>query len=87
MTLVTPEKRAHLQSIGRLGGLTTAATIDVTARAKAGQSKFREGFTDGHGCKLCRFIEIPTDLDATERKRRADLLFTIHFGRLARARR
>ena len=87
MTLITPEKRAHLQQIGRIGGLTAAATVDTHKRALTGQSAFRAGFVDGHGCKLCRSIEIPKDLDPAERKRRADLLFTIHFGRLARARR
>ena len=87
MTLVTPEKRAHLRSIGRLGGLTAAATVDTHARALTGQSAFRAGFVDGHSCKLCRPIEIPADLPDDERKRRADLLYTIHFGRLARARR
>ena len=87
MTLVTPAQRAHLSSIARLGGLTAAATVDTKARAHLGQTKFREGFADGHQCKRCPLITIPADLPATERKRRADLLYSIHFGRMARARR
>ena len=87
MTLVTPEKRAHLQSIARLGGLTTAAKIDTHLRAQIGQNAFRAAFKNGHSCKLCPLIQIPEDLPEAERARRADLLFTLHFGRLARARR
>lgn len=86
MTVITPARRAHLAKIGRLGGLTTAATIDTHERALTGQSKFRAGFEDGHGCALCNRVEIPRSLPPAERKRRADLLYTIHFGRLARAR-
>jgi hypothetical protein len=83
---LTPAQRAHLAKIGRLGGLTTAATIDTHERALTGQSKFRDAFLYGHGCKLCNQVDIPMELPLAERKRRADLLYTIHFGRLARAR-
>lgn len=81
MTL-TAERRAHLVSIGRLGGLTTAAKIDTVARATRAQTGFRASFADGHGCRACPLVEIPTDLPAEERERRADLLYRLHFTRL-----
>lgn len=86
MTLasITPEKRAHLSSIGRLGGLAAAASIDVAARGRSGQSKFVDNFKDGHGCKSCPTILIPDDLPETERRRRSNILYRMHFVRLAR---
>lgn len=82
MPTVTPEKRAHLASIGRLGGLTAAVTVDTIARATNAQGKFRQGFLNGHGCSVCRYIPNPTaDLVKAER------LYRLHFSRLARKRR
>lgn len=82
MTLVTPERRARMSAIGRLGGLTTAAKIDTQARARVGQSKFRDGFADGHSCRVCPGVTIPADLPDDERKRRANQLYRLHFTRL-----
>lgn len=85
MTL-TAERRAHLVSIGRLGGLSAAARIDTRARAEAGYTAFRAGFAFGHGCTVCPRVDIPTDLHDEERLRRADQLVKVHYSRLARAR-
>lgn len=85
MTL-SPARRAHLASIQRLGGLSTAARIDTAARARAGQAAFRASFADGHGCKLCPRVDIPKHLPERERARRAAALMTVHFSRLARQR-
>jgi hypothetical protein len=83
---VTPEKRAHLRAIGRLGGMAAAASTDVRARGRNGHAKFRQGFQVGHGCSVCPTISIPADLDEVERDRRADLLYRMHFVRLGRRR-
>lgn len=82
--MLTPERRAHLSSIARLGGLAASATTDTIARARAGQSKLRQSFADGHGCSLCPHIAIPNDLPEDERARRATALWKGHFSRLAR---
>lgn len=86
MTL-SPERRAHLASIGRLGGLSTASRIDTAARARRGQAALALSFANGHGCKLCPRIDIPPNLPERERARRAETLKTLHFTRLARQRR
>lgn len=88
MTLaLTPEKRAHLARIGRLGGLTAAMTVDTEARARRGQSKFREGFNNGHSCTLCPQTTFPAGLSDREKNRRGAILYRLHFIRLAQARR
>lgn len=85
MTLST-ERRAHLAAIGRLGGLSAAAQVDTLDRAMRGQRALRASFADGHGCKLCPRVDIPTDLPERERARRATALQTLHYTRLARRR-
>ncbi len=87
MTLVTPEKRAHLASIARLGGLAAAARNDTVARSLPARTAFHESFLLGHGCKVCKTVTIPADLPDTERQRRATALRALHFGQMARARR
>jgi len=86
MTMLTPARRAHLASIGRLGGLTFAATNDTAAASATARSAFDASFLQGHGCKVCPPIEINQDLDQDEIAKRAGLLRTLHFSRLARAR-
>lgn len=88
MTLdITPERRAHLASIGKLGGLTFAATNDTKALSQLGRNAFRDSFLKGHGCKLCPQIDLPEDLKPQERVRRANMLFRMHFMRMVGARR
>lgn len=84
--MLTPEKRAHLRAIGRLGGMAAAAVTDVRERGRRGHEKFREGFRDGHQCVVCPPVTIPTDLDVAERSRRAVQLYRLHYARLARRR-
>lgn len=88
MTLdITPERRAHLASIGKLGGLTFAATNDTAALSAKGRSAFRDSFLTGHGCKLCPQVDLGPELSDRERVRRANLLFRMHFIRMVGARR
>jgi hypothetical protein len=83
--MLTPEKRAHLASIARLGGLATSSTTDGVARTARARSTFRESFANGHGCSRCPTRTIPTDLPATERARRSAAMYREHFSRLGRA--
>ena len=82
--MITPEKRAHLASIARLGGLATSATTDGAERTAKARSTFRKSFADGHNCAHCPKRTIPADLPPAERARRADALWKDHFSRLAR---
>lgn len=82
--MLTPEKRAHLSSIARLGGLSASATMDTAVFSQTGRNAFRASFAEGHSCRVCPEILIPTDLPAAERDRRADALWRGHFARLAR---
>ena len=84
--MITPEKRAHLASIGRLGGLTYAAQNDVHEAAANARSAFNKSFLTGHGCRVCPRVDIPDELEKHERERRASALRSIHFTRLARRR-
>jgi hypothetical protein len=69
--------------IGRLGGMTPAARNDTRRRALTGQSAFRASFADGHGSRVCPLVEIPADLDIDDRQRRANILYRMHFVRIA----
>lgn len=82
--MITPERRAHLASIARLGGLAASAVTDGVARTARARSTFRESFANGHQCARCPHVTIPTDLPQDERARRADALWKGHFARLAR---
>ena len=82
--MLTSQQRAHLSSIGRLGGLAASAVVDTKARAQSAQSAFRQRFTDGHSCSVCPPVAIPDHLAPEERSRRADALYRAHFSRLAR---
>lgn len=86
MLTITPEKRAHLRAIGRLGGMAAAATTDVRERGRRGHERFRKSFLHGHGCSVCPTLNIPEGIDDTERQRRADQLYRVHYARLARRR-
>lgn len=82
----TPERRARLAAYGRLGGMTFAAQNDTKAFSRTGRLAFRETFQNGHGCKLCPQVDIPSNLEEAERDRRADFLYRVHFTRLAQQR-
>jgi hypothetical protein len=68
---------------GRLGGLVRSATHDGATVTKAARSTFTDSFRVGHGCSVCPPIEIPIDLPANERARRAAVLRKLHYTRVA----
>jgi hypothetical protein len=76
-------KKTVAQISGRVGGLRHAAMYDMHAFGALGQSTFRQSFDRGHGCQVCPFIEIPDDLPAAERRRRAEALYSAHFQALS----
>ena len=84
--MLTEARRAHLRRIGKLGGMTSAATTDVRALGTRGATAFRQTFQAGHGCTLCPAVDLPADIDEAERDRRADLLYRMHFVRLGQRR-
>lgn len=84
---MTPERRARLTAIGKIGGLTFSATHDTKVFSTQGRKAFRESFSRGHGCDACETVTFPDDLDAREKQRRADALYRLHFANLARRRR
>lgn len=74
-----------IASLARIGGLSRAARYDgleVTAKAR---ETFRASFLDGHGCKICPRIDIPTTLAEPERERRAEALRRLHYERVSMA--
>src|SRR3954470_15214081 len=83
MEQITPERRAHLSMIGRVGGAAAPAVTDTAARARTAQRHFRASFYDGHVCSVCPQVVIPDFIDDAERCRRADQLYSNHFRRLA----
>ena len=80
-----PQTRSLYSLAGRVGGLTRAAQYDgreMTARAR---QRFRESFADGHACRVCPLVTVPTDLLPLERTRRAEALRRAHYARIAMA--
>lgn len=70
---------------GRVGGHARAAMYDgreMTARARA---RFRESFAEGHACRVCPAVTLPSDLLPVERARRAEALRRAHYARVAMA--
>lgn len=68
---------------GRLGGLTRSATHDgLTVTTKA-RGTFAASFLDGHGCSVCPAVDVPAELPAAERERRAAVLRRLHYTRIA----
>jgi len=68
---------------GRKGGLTKAALYDPRDATAAARMAFRDSFQNGHACKVCSRIDIPADLPAAERHRRAEALRKRDFVSLA----
>jgi hypothetical protein len=61
--------------LGRIGGLTTAATSDMRARGASGQAAFSRRFEDE--------VDPERKLSPVERARRADLARRRYFARIA----
>jgi hypothetical protein len=68
---------------GRKGGLTKAALYDTREATAAARAAFRDSFLNGHACKVCSRIDIPAELPAQERRRRAEALRKRHFASIA----
>ncbi len=68
---------------GRKGGLTKAALYDTREATAAARAAFQDSFLDGHACKVCSRIDIPDDIPAHERRRRAEALRRRHFASIA----
>jgi hypothetical protein len=80
----TPEEREVLRRNARKGGLAWAAQYDAPAAAAHARAVKAAGWLFGHGCSVCgERINIPTDLETKERKRRADVLRKRHYSLLA----
>jgi len=82
---VLPVPGSIARESGRKGGLTKAALHDGREGTAAARVAFRDSFFDGHACKVCDRIDIPPDLPAHERRRRADALRRRHYSALALA--
>lgn len=70
---------------GRIGGLERAARYDGAAMTAAARQRFAESFLEGHTCRVCPEIGLPSHLLPAERKRRAEALRRAHFARVALA--
>ena len=74
---------SRLRQAGRKGGLTKAALYDSRDATAAARAAFNDSFLDGHGCKVCSRIDIPSDLPPADRRRRAEALRKRHFVSIA----
>lgn len=74
---------SRLRQAGRIGGLTKAALYDSRDGTAKARDAFWNSFLEGHGCKVCAKIDIPSDLPSPERHRRADALRRRHFSSIA----
>jgi hypothetical protein len=74
---------SRARQAGRKGGLTKAALYDTRDATAAARTAFRDSFQNGHECKVCSRIDIPTDLPAGEKQRRAEALRKRHFVSIA----
>lgn len=72
---MTVRDHAHYQRIGRIGGLTAAATTDTVSRAMKAQEGLRRKF----------YEQTDPSLPEPERERRAKLLWLAHLARLGHA--
>lgn len=77
---LTAEQRS-LRS--RIAAYATNARHDGRAITAQARATYRASFEQGHGCAVCPTVQLPADLSAVERSRRADLLRRAHYGRLA----
>jgi hypothetical protein len=66
---------SEARMLGRIGGLTTAATSDMRARGARGQAAFNARFEDE--------VDPDRKLSPAERARRADLARRRYFARIA----
>jgi hypothetical protein len=73
-------------TIALLGALGANARRDTDAHASKMRSAFREGFRDGHSCRLCPRVSIPDDVTDCDRERRANVLWRAHWIRMRAAR-
>jgi hypothetical protein len=72
-----------ISEFSSLGGLSRAARYDGLSVTQAARDRFRDSFLEGHDCKVCPRIDIPSDLAAPERERRADALRKLHYSRVS----
>jgi hypothetical protein len=70
---------------GRVGGYARAALYDGRAMTATARERFAASFLEGHGCRVCPSVELPSDLLPGERKRRAEALRRAHYARVALA--
>jgi hypothetical protein len=75
-----------IREYATLGGLTRAALYDGRVVTQKARDTFRASFLDGHQCRVCPAIEIPSDLPLAERQRRAEALTLAHYARIRMAR-
>jgi hypothetical protein len=68
---------------GRIGGLVRSATHDGQTVTQKARGTFAASFLDGHSCAVCPSVEIPPELAAPERERRAAALKKLHYTRIA----
>lgn len=69
--------------IAQIAALSRSATESGRERMAAANAAYRDSFNAGHGCNLCKRIDIDQSLPAEEIARRGEVLYKLHMRRLA----